>query len=110
MSRLTTYHSKETVKARKVTDKDGESVVTSRGTVQAAKGDYVVHHDDGVTVQEAESFEARYKTQTTKRANRRPAAKRAEPPVAPVAQTGDESAADRVKAAKKAASASGKGK
>lgn len=89
MPRTTTYHSRETVKARKVTNKDGEDVVTSRGAVHAAKGDYVVEHDDGITVQQGAEFEARYKAPSTPKKRAQSASKTPAKP----------SAAERVKAA-----------
>ena len=104
MAKMTTYHSTATVKARKISDKNGEDVVTRDGGRHGAKGDYVVEHPDGsVTLEEAESFEQAWKTGAKKRTNRRASSRPAESPVPPVAQDGDKSAAERVKAAQKAA-------
>lgn len=41
MSKFTTYKSTETVKARKVTDNEGETVITVTGPQVAAKGFYI---------------------------------------------------------------------
>lgn len=101
------YQSTEKVDAYKVTDKHGEDVVTSGGAVRASKGDYVVRGSDGsVRVMDSEAFGLAYRSAATRSA-RKAVAKRTEaqkPPTPPVAQTENESAADRVKAAKKAAS------
>jgi hypothetical protein len=88
----TTYHSRETVKARKVTDKDGETVVTNAGPVIAARGDYVIETDDGTVHMQGEEFETRYRTNVRKTtAKKAPAKKTAAPRKA--------SAADRVRKA-----------
>lgn len=56
------YRNKETVNARKVTAKDGETIVTDAGPQHAPKGAYVVESNGGANtrVQDAESFEAQY--------------------------------------------------
>lgn len=73
---MQTYHSRETVKARKVTAKDGETVMTFNGAQQANKGDYVVHKENKgndpvsgeptslviVSVWTADQFNAAYKS------------------------------------------------
>lgn len=76
------YKSVAECRARKVTEKDGEEVITSSGSVHAAKGDYVVHtaRDEGVTevsVQDGESFEAGWKaTSSSSSGGRQPKPKR----------------------------------
>ena len=112
---MQTYHSKETVKARKVTDKDGETVVTADGIFTANKGDYVV--DDrvteevngvdtivsgGIRVVEAEVFEAKWKgAGGPGRGNGEATATRKEAATAPKKTSAGTSAADRVKASQK---------
>lgn len=90
---MQTYRSKETVKARKVTDSEGEYVVTSLGTYLAREGDYVVSTKDGHTfVMEAENFESQYE--------QRQAAKKTASQAS--SKTGkSQSAAARVKSAQK---------
>lgn len=61
-SKYTTFQSKESVKARKVTAKEGESVVTTNGPVLVPKGDYVVQSPDGIRHVEGVDFERRYNT------------------------------------------------
>ena len=98
---MRTFTSRETIKARKVIDKDGEYVVTSSGGKFAARGDYVVDRsgkDEPATldVMEKDVFEARYKAPSAPA--RKSASKSATPkPTAP--QKGS-SAASRVKARK----------
>lgn len=107
MSKFSTFHSKETVKARKVTDKEGEDIVTSSGPVHLNKGDYVIQHEDGVTTEEGESFENRFKAPAAKRAaskRRSTPRKRAEAPRKAAEPTPAPSAADRVRAAHSASS------
>lgn len=105
---MQTFNSRETVKARKVTDKDGETVITARGPEHAEKGSYVVYQDTtsvdpfsgedvtvtAVRIQDAESFGKQYKTRST----RKTAQKRATAPSKP--QTG-KSAAARVRGSQK---------
>lgn len=58
MSEMQEYQSKQTVKARQVTDEQGENVVTANGNEMAEHGDYVVDYGDGdVRVVEKQSFE-----------------------------------------------------
>ena len=103
MARMRKFESRDSVKARKVTEDGGEDVITALGSVHAEKGDYVVDRDGAITVEEAETFEAHYKTPTKKRAaTRRPDASEPEPPTPPVAQPGDVPASERVKMAQKA--------
>jgi hypothetical protein len=105
-----TYVSKETVKARQVTDKGGETVVTTLGTVSASKGDYVVDTGDGIRVVERAVFESHYQakvaperkpaaTKTTSAAARVKAAQAKVAPERKPAATKTTSAAARVKAA-----------
>lgn len=57
---MRTYVSKQTVKARKVSE--NENIITTNGPVDVAKGDYVVQYPDGTTVgYEAEQFEEAFK-------------------------------------------------
>lgn len=87
-----TYPSKETVKARQVTDKDGESVVTSQGPMSVQYRDYVIDTGDGITVMSRDVFETRYRVGATRKtAAKKPAAKKA---------VAKKSAAERVKAAR----------
>ncbi|HEX8349299.1 MAG TPA: hypothetical protein VF598_05015, partial [Hymenobacter sp.] len=71
--KFTTFQSKETIKARKVTDKAGEDVVTSNGNRRAERGDYVVDRDGAVDVMQKADFENQFKTRTAPK----PAAKKA---------------------------------
>lgn len=58
MSDMQEYQSRQTVKARQVTDENGENVVTANGNELAEHGDYVVDYGDGdVRVVEKQSFE-----------------------------------------------------
>lgn len=105
MADMSTYHSKQTVKARRVEDDEGETVVTANGPQHAAKDDYVVTDENGenTRVMEAELFEEQFKTDSTKTENRRDENDEEEPDTTPaVAQPGNASAKDRVKAQKKA--------
>lgn len=47
MSDYKSYRSKRTVRARKVEEENGETVVTHRGPTRASRGDYVLSHDNG---------------------------------------------------------------
>lgn len=63
---MRTYSSRETIKARKVTDKDGEYVVTANGQRFARQGDYVVDRGgkdepSAIDVMEKDAFETRYR-------------------------------------------------
>lgn len=100
MAGYSTFHSRETVKARKITDKDGETVVTGAGPVIAARGDYVILTDDGTRTMEREEFETRYRTNVRK-TTAKPAAKKAAAKRTPAKRAAKSvaSAADRVKAA-----------
>ena len=105
---MQTYHSRETVKARKVTEKGGETVITARGPEHAPKGSFVVYQDTtsrdpfsgedvtvtAVSIQDADSFGKRYQTRST----RKTAQKRTTAPSKP--QTG-KSAAARVRGSQK---------
>jgi hypothetical protein len=87
-NRMSTYRAKATVKARQVSAKDGESVVTFYGAGYANKGDYVVESGGALFVVEKETFEAQYTS--VSRPAKKAAAKKAVSPKA------------RVEAAKKA--------
>jgi hypothetical protein len=119
---MQTYHSREKVKARKVTEKDGETVIASSGALFVPKGDYIVHKENPgtdpvtgeptatvvVSVWSAEAFNAAYSAapgrgggesqRTRKSAAKRPsrARKTAAKPAAKT--TAAKTAADRVKA------------
>lgn len=94
---MRTFTSRETIKARKVTAKEGEYVVTANGQRFAAKGDYVVDRGEGSQdVMEKEPFETRFKAPSAPA--RRSASKSASPKRAG-SQKGS-SAAERVKGRK----------
>lgn len=96
-----TYVSKETVRARKVTADDGETVVTQQGPRHVPKGDYVV--DDG-RVFECDHFEAQFKARTVVKKTTSAKTVESTRSVADAARAADKktSAAERVRAARAA--------
>lgn len=76
MAQMRTYRSKESVKARKVTAKEGETVTTTNGPAFAAKGDYVVEKDGNVEVRNGEAFEKQFKAPAKRSAAKKSPAKK----------------------------------
>jgi hypothetical protein len=114
----TTYRSTTRVKARKVTAKEGERIVTSLGPVQVAKGDYVLLTGDdnagALDAMSADVFEAQFGKvgggKKTRKTAATPTTAKTPPVVAGAkgdAKTPDPAAtaAERVKAAKAAKAA-----
>ena len=110
MAKMKTYSSNAKIKARQVTAKDGETVVTSAGPAHAAKGQYVT--EDPVTgevrIQDADVFESAWKTPTKARKSTPKPSRKPEDnatpegtDVTPVAQTENVTADKRVKVAQR---------
>lgn len=116
MAKMSTFNSKESVKARKVTSADGEDVVTDRGPVHADKGFYIVEREENsynamtgetdtrtlTEVWEGETFEKSWRGKQTASkstaSKSKSARKTAQSRTAPSAPKTEQSAADRVKA------------
>jgi hypothetical protein len=117
----TTYRSTQRVKARKVTSKDGERIVTQDGPQNVAKGDYVLLLGDAdaptTATMHADEFEAQYGKvgggKKTRKSAATPTSAKTPPEVAGTkdeAKTADPAAtaAARVKAAREAKAAAAK--
>lgn len=96
------YKARTDVEARKITDKDGERVVTDAGPVHVPHGSYVVQEKGVTRVQDAETFERDYTSIGGGGKKKKPAKKSAAP--AKKSEPKTQTARERV-AAKKATAA-----
>lgn len=96
---MKTYHSNETVKARQVTDEDGENVVTATGVQHVAQDWWIVEPDQGggTHAMDNDTFCERYFEPV--KADKPAAKKTASKPAAKKTASG-QTAAERLKAAK----------